>query len=73
MTSYCVSKKSWPNLYSNVLCKIDQDFLDRQFIIEFKAKIKPKRRLKDKQVFLGELTHFYYIILEKVSCSSDIF
>ena len=28
MASYCMSKKTGPNLYSNVLYKLGQDFLD---------------------------------------------
>ena len=27
---YCLSKKSWPNLHSNSLNKMCQDFLDKQ-------------------------------------------
>ena len=29
-SEYCMSKKSWPNLYSNLLYKMSQDFSDRQ-------------------------------------------
>ena len=28
---YCMSKKSWPNLYSKLLYKSGQDFFDRQY------------------------------------------
>ena len=29
--NYCMPKKSWPILYCNLLSKMDQDFLDRQY------------------------------------------
>ena len=32
MICYCMSNKSSPNLYSNLLYKMGQDFLDRQYI-----------------------------------------
>ena len=31
-TPYCMSKKSWPISYSELLHKVDQDFLDIQYI-----------------------------------------
>ena len=30
---HCMSEKSWPNLCSNLLYKMGQDFLDRQYLI----------------------------------------
>ena len=30
--SYCMSKKSWPNLYSNLLYKMSQGFLDWKYV-----------------------------------------
>ena len=30
--TYCMSKKACPNLYSNLLYKMDQNFLDRQWL-----------------------------------------
>ena len=32
ISTVCLSKKSWPVLYSNLLCKMGQDFFDIQFI-----------------------------------------
>ena len=32
---YCISKKSLPNLLSNLLYKMSQDFLDRQYLEGF--------------------------------------
>ena len=38
MNRYCMSKKSWSNLYSNILYKKGQDFLDRQYIVNSRPK-----------------------------------
>ena len=34
-----MSKKSWPNLFSNLLYKMSQDILDRQYVQDVLAQL----------------------------------
>ena len=39
-----MSNKSWPNLNSNLLCKMGQDFLDRLYRVQFSISTNQKHK-----------------------------
>ena len=64
---YCMSKKSWPNLYSNLLHKMGQDFLDIQMYNWNLGKHRTPFVVPSKTIFVYKCTDWLSLSLFKFS------
>ena len=69
-TNYCLSRKSWPLLYSKLLNNLSQEFLDIQYY-EYESTPPADRNLNEFSLLLvmppgtKEITNHYILVTNK--------